>query len=514
MNDVYFQVLRKCVKRLKAEKRNPTTVLLTIHVANIKLTNSDNKVIAEYPSFRIIFCNSFSELDKQYFGILTKSVKDNDDIVSNSCHVFTIYYKLIDHAVHASTCNIFGFTCTKTSELNVCQEFPDSCKSLIGAIQTLYISDTDSESNPYNDEARIHHAASPQPSNVSTSTAHSSNSDSGIGFKDDYGNQSDRNMMGDFQEHRQYLPNLHLRESPGVPNTKNCIPPRQRPVDVSLGSKLTVRAVPDVVWTEDVRSNQAKETAGFLYDVKNCEAGEGFGVQMASGMCGDEIVEGRGNSTCLVPSALPLTSMGLPTLTVGSLDTEEVRPDIDDFVINCGMGSGDNVDFGIRVGCDKTTGNNVNDNFSKLSPKVYSVSKSLVHSLEDLKPTMECNSLIHQYSNKNEKPRWGSLQEIRNVGNCNTTSNCLVSVYLNRRNSVLSLSLFYVFLLISLNRNLMESGFRPAYQPQFEIACSEKPSIRFTLHLFTTSCVLPRSRSSPGTRYVVCEPLISTGKCE
>ncbi|XP_012254284.2 regulator of G-protein signaling loco isoform X3 [Athalia rosae] len=420
-----MQVLRKCIKRLKAEKRNPTTVLLTIHVANIKLTNSDNKVIAEYPSFRIIFCNSFSELDKQYFGILTKSVKDNDDIVSNSCHVFTIYYKLIDHAVHSSTCNIFGFTCTKTSELNVCQEFPDSCNGLIGAIQTLYISDTDSESNPYNEEARHHHAASPQPSNVSTSTAHSSNSDSGIGFKDDYGNQSDRNMMADFQERRQYLPNIHVREA-NTAHSKNGLLSRPRPNE-SSGSKLTVRAVPDVEWMDDARSNQSRDAA-FSFEVngkhgvsnsgKISNNGEGFGVSMASGMCGDESVDRRGNNTCLGPSAPTLTSMGLPSLMATSEGTQKQESTRAKDI----LGSQENLDFAINND-RKTPFKCTNDSFSKLSLKVYGVSKSLVHSFEDLKPTMECSSLLHQCS-KNEKPRWGSLQEIRNVGNC-TSNNCL-----------------------------------------------------------------------------------------
>lgn len=85
----------------------------------------------------------------------------------------------------------------------MCQEFPDSCNSLIGAIQTLYISDTtNGDANPmYNEARRRQDAASPQPSNVSTSTAHSSNSDSGIGFKDDYRSRSERNA--DFSHSRQ-----------------------------------------------------------------------------------------------------------------------------------------------------------------------------------------------------------------------------------------------------------------------------------------------------------------------
>ncbi|TGZ47582.1 hypothetical protein DBV15_03429 [Temnothorax longispinosus] len=262
-----MQVLRKCIKRLKAEKRNPTTVLLTIHVANIKLTNSENRVIAEYPSYRIIFCNSFSEQDKQYFGILTKSMKNTDDIVSNSCHVFTIYYKLIDHEVHSNACNVFGFMCTKSSELNVCQEFPDSCTSLIGAIQTLYISDcTNRETSPYN-EARIRlDAASPQPSNISTSTAHSSNSDSGIGFKDDYGSCSGKNT-NDCERRRQYS-NMQYRNVSGRLS--------REPVNEAAGHRLTVRATSEArLWNEELKFDPSKGNSAWQFETL-CDKNRGF----------------------------------------------------------------------------------------------------------------------------------------------------------------------------------------------------------------------------------------------
>ena len=144
-----------------------------------------------------------------HFGILTKSIpcaaeemsENQDNDVSNSCHVFKIYSKLIDHAVHANTCLDFSFTCTKASEHNnACQEFPTSCDGLVGAIQTLYIADTaEGDANLF-DNRRNHREApvSPQPSNVSTSTAHSSNSDSGIGFKDDCRCLSERNLNAEF----------------------------------------------------------------------------------------------------------------------------------------------------------------------------------------------------------------------------------------------------------------------------------------------------------------------------
>ncbi|KAL6263672.1 hypothetical protein P5V15_003761 [Pogonomyrmex californicus] len=386
-----MQVLRKCIKRLKAEKRNPTTVLLTIHVANIKLTNSENRVIAEYPSYRIIFCNSFSEQDKQYFGILTKSMKNTDDIVSNSCHVFTIYYKLIDHEVHSSACNVFGFMCTKSSELNVCQEFPDSCMSLIGAIQTLYISDcSNGETNPYN-EARIRlDTVSPQPSNISTSTAHSSNSDSGIGFKDDYGSCSGKNMANDYEQRRQYCSNMQYRNVSARSS--------REPVNEVTGHRLMVRATSEAkLWNKESKLDLSKEmrhTAG---------SGEGTTTTCA------------GTSAPAVAAARSM----LASTSVGSLASVCTTALLD--------GIEDAVESPKTVSTERLK--RLMDTTNKLSPKVYcgQVTKSLVHSLEDINSSMEYArpSYCHSYSSKSDKPRpWGSLQEIRNFRS-SVSDNCI-----------------------------------------------------------------------------------------
>ncbi|XP_032672591.1 regulator of G-protein signaling loco isoform X2 [Odontomachus brunneus] len=390
-----MQVLRKCIKRLKAEKRNPTTVLLTIHVANIKLTNSENRVIAEYPSYRIIFCNSFSEQDKQYFGILTKSMRDTDDIVSNSCHVFTIYYKLIDHQVHSSACNVFGFTCTKSSELNVCQEFPDSCTNLIGAIQTLYISDcTNGETNPYN-EARIRlDTASPQPSNVSTSTAHSSNSDSGIGFKDDYGSCSGKNTANDCGRRRQCPSNMQYRNVTARSSRES--------ISESAGHRLAVRATSEVRWNKELKFDSAKEMRSV--------AGNGGGTTTTCAPAGTS-----------APAAA-LRSCTLASTSVGSLASVCTTAMLD--------GIEDDVAESSRTipSTEKTKQRFADTINNKLSPKVYcgQVTKSLVHSLEDVNSSMEyARPFCHSYTAKQDKPRpWGSLQEIRNLGN-SVSDNCI-----------------------------------------------------------------------------------------
>ncbi|XP_043461403.1 regulator of G-protein signaling loco isoform X3 [Leptopilina heterotoma] len=415
-----MEVLKKCIKRLKAEKRTPTTVLLTIHVANIKLTNSENRVVAEYPSYRIIFCNSFSEQDKQYFGILTKSVKDSDDIVSNSCHVFTIYYKLTDHEVHSSTCNVFGFTCTKTSELNVCQEFPDSCVSLIGAIQTLYISDTaDQDANPYNESRRHQETASPQPSNISTSTAHSSNSDSGIGFKDDYGSHSDRNIVADF-------PQRHC--GPSISQRTGAVPLSGMNNDSISGSRLAVRATTDQRWNDLSRVNRSRDSSDFSFDHStmdfrkksddnNCYSlAMSHTITRSEGQSGVLLRSGGESTTCPGPSATMLVQ-GLGSSSVGSLASV------------CGSTSTMYHDFEEAMEISKNHCDEIADDISlcnKLSPKVYAVSKSFVHSMEDLKPGDDYSTtFMHSFPNKTDKTRpWCSLQEIRKVEDC-SSRNCM-----------------------------------------------------------------------------------------
>ncbi|KAF7995057.1 hypothetical protein HCN44_004529 [Aphidius gifuensis] len=403
-----MQVLKKCIKRLKAEKRNPTTVLLTIHVTNIKLTNSDNKIIAEYPSYRIVFCNSFSEHDKQYFGILTKTAKDNDDIVSNSCHVFKIYDKLIDHSVHLNTCCKFNFTCTKTCELNVCQEFPDSCNGLIGAIKTLYITDTNNNNNTDTNnytigDNRRRDTVSPQPSNISTSTAHSSNSDSGIGFKDDYGSQSDF-----LQQRNKCQQSINPRSS-SVPCTFNIVN-NNKNISLtnlslishelySLGNRETIRAS-----CSNIRKTLSIVTAMDKV-VNGDDVGNNNNIKRddcSGDVDGDVDTNGGDKSiTCSQTSAQnfvntsshDISSVGSSTFsrTIAGM----LRPnDIDDY-------------------CDFNHLNMCN----KLSPKVFNTSsKSFIHSMEDLKQEKNISTMDLSFLNKSDVRPWGSLQEIRNVG--------------------------------------------------------------------------------------------------
>lgn len=406
---------------------------MTIHVANIKLTNSDNKIIAEYPSYRIVFCNSFSDQDKQYFGILTKSSKDTDDIVSNSCHVFTIYYKLIDHNVHSSTCNKFGFTCTKTSELNVCQEFPDSCNGLIGAIQTLYITSdtTDTETqnqfingNNNNCDGRKNNnrdTVSPQPSNISTSTAHSSNSDSGIGFKDDYGSQSD------FLQRRnnQHI-NINNPRSSSVPcSSRLDIHTRQNFSSTrsslsrelySLGNRETIRASCSNIRKTVSIVAAMEEKTNRRDDVEN-------NIRRDDGGGGDTTTTTSINS-CLKTSVVCKNinsrqqdnSSSVGSSTFSRTIAKMLRP----------IDNDDNIIRDLIHNHDNNNDDNINM-CNKLSPKVFnSSSKSFVHSMENLKQNSTSVNM-DTFLNISEVRPWGSLQEIRNVSAFE--SDCMVSKF-------------------------------------------------------------------------------------
>ncbi|XP_031780001.1 regulator of G-protein signaling loco isoform X3 [Nasonia vitripennis] len=458
-----MSLVRKCIKRIKAEKRDPTTVLLTIHVANIKLANTEGRVIAEYPSYRIVYCNSFSNEDKLHFGILTKSatanvgdVNDNHekDNASNSCHVFKIYSKLTDHAIHANTCAAFGFGCTKASELNnACQEFPASCDGLVGAIQTLYIADTaEGDANLF-DNRRNHREApsSPQPSNVSTSTAHSSNSDSGIGFKDECGCHSDRNLNVEF---------------PSYPHERSIVVSSLgRNVKDPSGSKLTVRAISDPRWSDFPRpygyldkssdAEQQVDSSPPRTDADYCsvedypegrllahcqelkESRSRAESRRSAGGSSSNGGEGSIVSCPAVPSgrfahrhqchqraspaalaALARSPRYTSTLSVGTLHARSAARAARDISKSTG-------NFFARMDVEVP---------DRLSPKVYTSGMKIQgYSMENLKTSPgsksqtsddHCNttkSLPHSHTGKaNDKVSraWGSLQEIRKVAGC------------------------------------------------------------------------------------------------
>ena len=202
-----------------------------------------------------------------------------------------------------------------------------------------------------------------------------------------------------------------------------------------VGSRLTVRATTDPRWSDLPKANRSRDS-DFSFGSVSMDFGKKSGNDISYSLAvtnSTSLSEGQSmalrsgeTTTCSEPSA-PMLAQGLGSSSVGSLASV------------CGSTSTMYHDFEESMEISKNSViryEEMADDVSlcnKLSPKVYAVSKSLVHSMEDLKPGDDyTTTFLHPYTIKSDKSRpWCSLQEIRKVEECNT-HNCLVSkVFLN-----------------------------------------------------------------------------------
>ncbi|XP_050510624.1 regulator of G-protein signaling loco isoform X2 [Diabrotica virgifera virgifera] len=209
-----LQTVCSCIRKLRQEKRAPTAILMTILPTCLTLKNSANQILAIYPTSRVVYVGSTADKESRYFGLVTTAVSetrfhDNNDNawnsadkkninesieISNSCHVFVIDPKIIDHTAHQSRAENFKITCTRNTVNGYCMEFPGSALYVVSLIQNMYkLQNGDKAGENFGPLV----ANSPQPSA-------SSNSDSGIGFRDDCGNISDRILVVEFPQHRPF----------------------------------------------------------------------------------------------------------------------------------------------------------------------------------------------------------------------------------------------------------------------------------------------------------------------
>jgi hypothetical protein len=191
-------------------------------------------------------------------------VEDDNDggelVHSSSCHVFAIELRLHGcHGEHAAKADAFKLQCNVDATTGFCSEFPSSSDPIVSAIKVLYSSrETGPAGNRDVEEPLV--ANSPQPRNASsTATTASSNSDSGIGFRDDCGNQSDRILMVDVQNQRLHVQQMvngnHEAQQGHVSRAhqpKSCVYDLTGSANSSRLAKcpddrLTVRVMPDPV---------------------------------------------------------------------------------------------------------------------------------------------------------------------------------------------------------------------------------------------------------------------------
>lgn len=204
-----LQTVCSCIRKLRQEKRIPTVVLMTILPTCLTLKNSSNNILAIYPTNRVVYISCSTDKDSRYFGLVTSAVCDNRNPeipenseleISNSCHVFITDSKISQHDLHAKKADAFKINCTVDVTTGNCLEFPENALYIIDLVQNMYkLQNGPDRRRIQNEDVLV--ANSPQPSA-------SSNSDSGIGFRDDCGNVSDRILVVEFPA-RRTLPGIH-----------------------------------------------------------------------------------------------------------------------------------------------------------------------------------------------------------------------------------------------------------------------------------------------------------------
>lgn len=338
-----LQTVRSCIRKLRQEKRNPALVLMNILPSCLNLLNSNSVVLATYPSKRLNYVSSSSDNNSKFFGLVTSAVYQEDGLscdsfetpalrqiaISNSCHVFVIDTKLTDHNAHRHKAEKFHINCTKDSISNSCLEFPTNSEYICNLIRGMYSIkshvkheavaagrpsamrnlnfDGQRRGDRFDDPHEMLLANSPHPSNHSEITTTSSNSDSGIGFHNDYANISDRILVVDFpglnqnprvgplnHNQLQYMQRQRLRPvgivndsqlqainpirnirsmnlSSPVPSTSSELPifhAKSKSADYNpitdfekMNPRLTIRAMPDPVVKTCARNTVDQESA-------------------------------------------------------------------------------------------------------------------------------------------------------------------------------------------------------------------------------------------------------------
>ncbi|XP_013873561.1 regulator of G-protein signaling 12b isoform X2 [Austrofundulus limnaeus] len=181
-----LQAIRGSMRRLRAEQKIHSLVLMKVMHDSVRLCSDRGHVLATYPAEKLAFSACCPD-DRRFFGLVTMQASDDydDHHFSNgqdeegglrtSCHVFIVDPELCQHQVHLGVARRFGFECTPDPDTGGCLEFPPSSQPLLQFVSVLY---RDMGDNIEGVRARAFH----DPDNdAQQNHSTSSNSDSGIG---------------------------------------------------------------------------------------------------------------------------------------------------------------------------------------------------------------------------------------------------------------------------------------------------------------------------------------------
>ncbi|XP_034058303.1 regulator of G-protein signaling 12b isoform X3 [Gymnodraco acuticeps] len=181
-----LQAIRCSMRRLRAEQKIHSLVLMKVMHDSVRLCSDRGHVLATYPAEKLAFSACCPD-DRRFFGLVTMQATDDHDefhfscgrdeegSLRTSCHVFIVDPDLCQHQVHSGVSRRFGFECTPDPDTGGCLEFPPSSQPLLQFVSVLY---RDMGDNIEGVRARAFH----DPDNdAQQNHSTSSNSDSGIG---------------------------------------------------------------------------------------------------------------------------------------------------------------------------------------------------------------------------------------------------------------------------------------------------------------------------------------------
>ncbi|XP_053112856.1 regulator of G-protein signaling 12 isoform X1 [Hemicordylus capensis] len=139
-----LQAIRGCMRRLRAEQKIHSLVMMKIMHDCIQLCSNKSGVIAEYPAEKLAF-SAVCPDDRRFFGLVTMQTIDDaslaqedEAVLRTSCHVFMVDPELFHHKIHQGIARRFGLECTADPDTNGCLEFPMSSLPVLQFISVLY----------------------------------------------------------------------------------------------------------------------------------------------------------------------------------------------------------------------------------------------------------------------------------------------------------------------------------------------------------------------------------------
>ncbi|XP_072534606.1 regulator of G-protein signaling 12b [Salminus brasiliensis] len=141
-----LQAIRGCMRRLRAEQKVHSLVLLKVMHDCVRLCSERGAILAAYPAEKLAF-SAVCPDDRRFFGLVTMQATDDPSMSRNgeedqglrtSCHVFIVDPELCHHKIHQGVARRFGFNCTPDPDTGGCLEFPPTSQPLLQFVSVLY----------------------------------------------------------------------------------------------------------------------------------------------------------------------------------------------------------------------------------------------------------------------------------------------------------------------------------------------------------------------------------------